>query len=95
MDHIPSIGSVMTLHEVVITWRPRISPKSKFRQRRIGALRLRRVEHCRQVALQFDFELTLLRGENDRVDKATERFSGGGTALFVLKASRQLRHLSR
>jgi len=39
------------------------------------------------------FEFSFLRGENDRVDKASERFSGGGTALFVLKASRQLRHL--
>jgi hypothetical protein len=29
------------------------------------------------------FELSLLRSEDDRVDKAAQRFSGGGTALFV------------
>jgi hypothetical protein len=42
------------LHEVVIAWRPLISPTAKRRQRRTRALRPRRPEHCRQVALQLD-----------------------------------------
>jgi len=81
------------LHEVVIVRRPLISPTSKRRQRGTGAWRLRSPEHCRQVALQLDFELALLRGEDDGVDKTAQSFSGAGTALLVFQASRQLRHL--
>ena len=81
------------LHEVVIVWRPLISPTSKRRQRRSGTLRVRSLKHCRQIALQLDCELSPLRGEQDGVDKATQGFSGGGTALFVFQTSRQLRHL--
>jgi hypothetical protein len=43
--------------------------------------------------VQLDFELRLLRGENDS-DKPTQRFSSSGTALFVFQGPRQLRYLS-
>jgi ferredoxin len=79
------------LHEVVIVWRPLISPTSKRHHRRTCTLCLRCLEHCRQVALQLDFELSFLRAEDHRIDKAAQRFSGGSTALFVFQASRQLR----
>jgi hypothetical protein len=40
-----------------------------------------------------NFELSLLRREDDRVDQAAQRLGGGGTALFVFRGSRQVRHL--
>jgi hypothetical protein len=46
------------LHEIVIVWRPLIYPTSKRRQRRTGTLRVRRLEHRRQIALQLDLELS-------------------------------------
>jgi hypothetical protein len=42
--------------------------------------------HCRRIPLQLDSECALLRGEQARVDEATDRFSAN---FLVLEAIRE------
>jgi hypothetical protein len=56
------------LHEVVSVWRPLIFPTSERRKHSdLVVLRLRSLQHRRQVALQLDLERPLFRSQDDGV----------------------------